>query len=307
MAHAAETAVAQGFSWSALARSLRPQQWIKNVLLFAALVFAQRLLDPAALGLAAGAFVVFCLLSSFVYLLNDVADREQDRLHPVKRTRPIASGQLSVTAALAASMLLLAAASVGALLLGRAFAVTAAAYVGISIAYCFALKKIVILDVMVLAAGYALRAVAGAEAIDVEFSSWLLLCTSLLALFLGFCKRRQELTSLAHEAVAHRSVLAGYSVPFLDQMIGVVTASTVVAYIFYALSDDVAAKLGTPYLGLTVPFVLFGIFRYFYIVHMRGAGGRPSRELIGDPPLLINLVLYAVTVFALLYLRQPGG
>ncbi len=286
---------------SGLVRSLRPHQWIKNVLLFAALVFALKLTDPASVLLAVTGFAAFCLLSSFVYLVNDIADREHDRLHPVKRQRPIASGVVPVGLAAAVAVALL----VGGLLisgtLGSGFLITGLTYVIVSFAYCFVLKRIVILDVMVLASGYALRAVAGAEAIHVEFSSWLLLCTSLLALFLGFCKRRQELTSLRTEAVAHRSVLAGYSVPFIDQMIGVVTASTLVAYIFYALSDDVAEKLGTPYLGLTIPFVLFGIFRYFYIVHMRGEGGRPSRELIGDVPLVVNLVLYSATVFAILY------
>ena len=282
-------------------RSLRPHQWIKNVLVFAALVFSLKLLDVRALALAGAGFAAFCLLSSFVYLINDITDREQDWLHPIKRLRPIASGQLPVAvAATMAGALLVAGLGVAALL-GQGFLVAALAYVATSFAYCFALKRIVILDVMVLALGYALRAIAGAEAIDVDFSSWLLLCTSLLALFLGFCKRRQELVSLEGDAVAHREVLAGYSVPFIDQMIGVVTASTVVAYIFYALSDDVAANLGTPYLGLTIPFVLFGIFRYLYLVHQRGEGDNPTLLVLRDLPLLGTIVLWGAMVVLALY------
>ncbi|UCF68575.1 MAG: decaprenyl-phosphate phosphoribosyltransferase [Acidobacteriota bacterium] len=288
-------------------RSLRPHQWVKNVLLFAALVFSQKMGDVRAVLLASAGFVIFCLLSSFVYLVNDVLDREHDRLHPVKRYRPIASGVVPLPVAVGLAVVLLVAGLAGAVGVGRWFLLTALAYALLSLAYCFALKKIVILDVMVLAVGYTLRAVAGAEAIAVEFSDWLLLCTTLLALFLGFCKRRQELTSLRHDAVSHRSVLAGYTEPFLDQMIAVVTASTVVAYMFYALSDDVAAKLGTPYLGLTVPFVLYGIFRYFYLVHVRGGGGRPSRELMTDKPLVINVLLYGLTVIVLLYLLPAAS
>ncbi|RMG47541.1 MAG: decaprenyl-phosphate phosphoribosyltransferase [Acidobacteria bacterium] len=296
--------------WAGVVRSLRPHQWVKNVLLFAALVFSQRAGDPHAVLRATAGFFLFCLLSSFVYLVNDVVDREADRLHPVKRSRPIASGLVPLPLALALAAGLAAAGLAGSALLGLGFLAAAVAYAAVSLAYCLALKRVVILDVMVLASGYALRAVAGAEAIDVEFSSWLLLCTSLLALFLGFCKRRQELTSLEGDATRHRAVLAGYTEPFLDQMIAVVTASTVVAYTFYALSEEVARKLGTPYLGLTVPFVLYGIFRYFYLVHVRGEGGRPARELVADRPLVVNILLYGLTVFALLYVvprLAPGG
>jgi 4-hydroxybenzoate polyprenyltransferase len=285
-----------------LVRSLRPHQWLKNVFVFAALVFAQRLTDVEAVGRTVLAFVLFCMLSSAVYLVNDIVDRENDRLHPRKRFRPIASGQLPLPVAWMAAVVLLVGGLLGARVLGTAFLMTAVAYALLSFGYCFLFKRLVILDVMVLASGYALRAVAGAVAIPVSFSQWLLLCTSLLALFLGFCKRRQELTSLRDGAIAHRAVLAGYTAPFLDQMIAVVTAATLIAYIFYALSDEVAAKLGTSYLGLTVPFVLYGIFRYFYLVHVRGEGGSPAAEVMGDAPLLVNLVLYGLTVVAILYL-----
>jgi len=288
-----------------LARSLRPHQWVKNVLLFAALVFARRLGDPDAVLHAVAGFALFCLLSSGVYLLNDVIDREHDRLHPRKRHRPIASGLVPAPVALAAAAVLFAVGLAGASRLSTGFLVVAVLYVGASLAYCLGIKRLVILDVMVLASGYPLRAVAGAEAIGVSFSNWLLLCTSLLALFLGFCKRRQELTSLGDDASGHRAVLAAYSVPFLDQMIAVVTASTVVAYTFYAFSPEVAAKLGTDKLGFTIPFVIYGIFRYFYLVHMRGEGGRPARDLVRDVPLLVNSVLYGLTVLLVLYHGLP--
>lgn len=290
---------------AALAQSLRPHQWPKNVFLFAALVFAHRLDDLAALGRAAVGFVAFCLLSSSVYLVNDIIDREQDRLHPTKRRRPIASGRLPLAvAAGAAAACLFGGFGLGARL-GPAFVAVAGLYAFVSYGYCFGLKQVVILDVMVLAAGYPLRAVAGAAAIDVEISHWLVLCTSLLALFLGFCKRRQELTSLGESAGAHRAVLSRYSVAFLDQMISVVTASTVVCYAFYAFSDEVAHKLGTRYLGWTVPFVLFGIFRYFYLVHVKGEGGRPSREVVADRPFLVNGLLWGLSVVLILYVI-PG-
>lgn len=286
-----------------LIRSLRPHQWTKNVFLFAAVVFAQRLDDLHAVLLATAGFGIFCALASAVYLTNDIVDRDQDRLHPIKRQRPIASGVVPVGLAATLAVTLTAVGLICATRLGSGFLITAVTYALFSFAYCFWLKRVVILDVMVLASGYALRAVGGAEAIGVEFSSWLLLCTSLLALFLGFCKRRQELTSLADGAAAHRAVLAGYSERFLDQMIAVVTASTVISYLLYAMSEEVAAKLHTRGLGLTVPFVLYGIFRYFYLVHMRGEGGRPSREVVGDTPLLINLLLYGITVLLILYFK----
>lgn len=284
-----------------LLKSLRPHQWVKNVLLFGALFFSGNLFVLDALWRAVAGFAIFCALSSAVYLVNDVLDRDKDRLHPVKRHRPIASGVVPVPLAVGTMLALLAGGLGAAYPLGWLFFVTSVAYAGISFLYSFVFKRWVIIDVMVLAFGYTLRAVAGAEVIGVAFSGWLLLCTSLLALFLGFCKRRQELTSLGDEAAAHRSVLASYTENFLDQMIAVVTASTVISYMLYAFSPDVADKLGTEYLGATVPFVLYGIFRYFYLVHVRGEGGRPARELLGDAPLVVNVLLYAAAVVIVLY------
>ncbi len=284
-----------------LVRSMRPHQWTKNVFVFGALVFSLHLFERRSVLLALLAFVVFCAVSSSIYLVNDIMDREQDRLHPHKRRRPIASGQVPVGLAAAAAVVLFAGAFALSLALGPRFLAVVLIYAVLSYAYCFGLKRIVIIDVMVLASGYALRAVGGAVAIQVDFSNWLLLCTSLLALFLGFCKRRQELTSLQEGAVAHRAVLANYTVSFLDQMIAVVTAATLISYIFYALSDEVAARLHTSRLGFTIPFVLYGIFRYFYLVHVRGEGGRPAREVLADTPLLVNVVLYGAAVVLILY------
>lgn len=290
-----------------LLRSLRPHQWFKNVFLFAALVFAQRLQDPVAVTLALAGFAVFCALSSSVYLVNDLLDVEQDRLHPRKRTRPIAAGVVPPALAWGLAAVLAGGSLAGAFSLGGGFFALALTYAALSFGYCFGLKRVVILDVMVLASGYTIRAAAGAEAIHVSISNWLLICTSLLALFLGFCKRRQELTSLQGKGIAHRAVLARYSEQFLDQMIAVVTAGTVISYLLYAFSDEVAEKLHTRHLALTVPFVLYGIFRYFYLVHMRGEGGHPTREFLGDRPLLVNFCLYVLTVVAILYVlpRTP--
>ena len=296
-----KTEAEPGSALPGLVRSLRPHQWTKNVFVFGALVFSQHLFERRSLLLALLAFVVFCAVSSSIYLTNDIMDREQDRLHPHKRRRPIASGQVPVglAAATAVALFALGVALSGAL--GPRFLAVVLIYAALSYAYCFGLKRIVIIDVMVLASGYALRAVGGAVAIQVDFSNWLLLCTSLLALFLGFCKRRQELTSLLEGAVAHRAVLARYTVSFLDQMIAVVTAATLISYIFYALSEEVAARLHTHRLGFTIPFVLYGIFRYFYLVHVRGEGGRPAREVLADTPLLVNVALYGMAVVLILY------
>lgn len=283
-----------------LFRALRPKHWLKNVFVLAPLVFANRADDPVAVARVIGAFVVFCALASAVYLLNDVADREADRRHPRKKRRPIASGELGVVAALWMSAVLGTGGIAGGVLLGRPFLLVCLIYVAQNLLYSFALKRVVIVDVMLVAAGFILRAWAGAAVIGVAMSHWLLLCTGLLALFLGFVKRRQELASL-QQGVEPRPILQEYSLPFLDQMIGVVTASTVVAYSLYAFSDEVATKLGTHNLGLTIPFVLFGIFRYLYLVHRRGEGDNPTALVLSDLPLLFDVALWTVTVTLALY------
>jgi 4-hydroxybenzoate polyprenyltransferase len=281
--------------------SLRPEQWTKNLLVFAGLLFGGRLTDPDAVARATATFVVFCALSGVVYLFNDVADREADTQHPLKRMRPIASGQLPVKAALVTAGLLAAAALQAALLLSPVLAVVGAVYVTLLLMYSAGLKNVVILDVLAIAAGFVLRAVAGAVAVAVPISQWLLVCTTLLALFLALSKRRHELTLLGEGATEHRRILQEYTPYLLDQMVAVVTASTLIAYCVYATSPDTAHRLGTDRLGLTIPFVLYGIFRYLYLVHQKHGGGSPAAMLVTDRPLLACVALWAVSVALILY------
>ena len=280
--------------------ALRPRQWAKNVFVFAALVFAGRLADPTAVLRVCGALGVFCVLSSAVYLINDVRDREADRRHPQKRSRPIAAGEIAAGAASALSTVLAVLALFAAFGLSKGLGQVAAAYFVLNLGYSFGLKRIVILDVMMVAAGFLLRALAGALVLDVAISRWLVLCTGLLALFLGFVKRRQEIAAMEGES-ATRPILREYSLPFLDQMIAVVTGATVVAYALYAFSPEVAQKLGTRNLGLTIPFVLFGIFRYLYLVHQRGVGENPTSVVLTDLPLLLDVALWGLAVICALY------
>lgn len=281
--------------------SLRPGQWTKNLLVFAGVLFGQRLLEPAAVARALAAFAIFCALSGAVYLLNDVADREQDRLHPLKATRPIASGRLAVSTAIGVSLALAGAALAASFAIGPVFAGVAMAFLALQALYSGPLKHIVILDVLTLAAGFVLRAVAGAVAVNVEISHWLLVCTLLLALFIALAKRRHEIVLLADEASSHRRILGEYSAYLLDQMIGVVTASTLIAYIFYTVSPETQEKFGTPWLGLTIPFPLYGIFRYLYLVHKREGGGSPADLLLTDRPLLVCVALWAFAVALIIY------
>jgi 4-hydroxybenzoate polyprenyltransferase len=300
-ASAAVAAAGQRAFVTNLAISLRPQQWTKNLLVFAGLIFAQRLFDPRALTTSIGAFAIFCALSSVVYLINDLYDRDADRQHPTKAQRPIASGALAPGAAWTAAVVLGAAAMTGAVILNRSFAVVGGLYLVILSAYSVSLKHLVILDVLTLASGFVLRAVAGAVAIDVPFSNWLLLVTLLAALFIGLSKRRAELVSLADGATGHRRILAEYSPYLLDQMIGVVTASTLIAYAFYTISPEVVQRFGTDRLIYTVPFVIYGIFRYLYLIHQREEGGNPSELLVTDRPLLACLALWGLAVVIILY------
>lgn len=251
--------------------------------------------------MAVGAFAVFCALSGAMYLVNDIRDREADRRHPLKQARPIASGALSTRTAATAAVALVAGAEAGAALVAPALAAVAAVYVVLLLLYSVVLKHVVILDVLVIAAGFVLRAIAGALAVDVPIRPWLLICTTLLALFLALSKRRHELILLGDGAADHRRSLDEYSPYLLDQMIAVVTASTVIAYTVFATSADTAERLGTTRLGLTVPFVLYGIFRYLYLVHQKRGGGSPAVLLLNDRPLLACVVLWAGTVVLLMY------
>jgi 4-hydroxybenzoate polyprenyltransferase len=286
---------------SNLLLSLRPSQWTKNLLVFAGLIFGQRLMDPDAAATAAAAFVIFCALSGVVYLINDVRDRDADRLHPSKRHRPIASGAVPPATAMATTLVLAAGALAGAFAINLSFGLVAAAYVVLLSVYSMSLKHVVILDVLTLSGGFVLRALGGAVAVGVEFSHWLLLLTLLLALFLALSKRRAELVALADGATAHRRILAEYSPYLLDQMIGVVTSSTLLAYAFYTISAETVQKFGTDRLLWTVPFPLYGIFRYLYLVHQRAGGGNPSETLLEDRPILLCVALWGASVILILY------
>ena len=286
---------------ASLLRSLRPNQWTKNLFVFAGLIFAERLFDLGAAAKATAAFGVFCVLSGVVYLINDVKDREADRRHPIKSRRPIASGALAPGTAVAAAVILTVGALGSAFWINREFGIVALVYVTLLTLYSLSLKHIVILDVLTISGGFVLRALGGAVAIDVKFSHWLLLLMLLLALFLALSKRRAELVTLADDAKGHRPSLAEYSPYLLDQMIGVVTASTLLAYAFYTIAPDTVAKFGTDRLLWTVPFPLYGIFRYLYLVHQRDGGGNPSELLVTDRPLLLCVALWGLSVIAILY------
>jgi 4-hydroxybenzoate polyprenyltransferase len=255
-----------------LLASVRPEQWTKNLLVLAGVVFGGRLLEPRAVAIAAGTFVIFCALSGAIYLFNDVADRDADQNHPLKRERPIASGRLSATTALLAGLVLGVAGVQAAFVIGTELGLIAGTYLTLLLIYSAALKHVVIVDVLVIAAGFVLRAIAGAVAVRVPIGHWLLVCTTLLALFIALSKRRHELTS-----------------------------STLIAYTVYATSPDTATRLGTTKLGLTIPFVLYGIFRYLYLVHQKRGGGSPSALLLTDRPLLACVALWAASVIVLLY------
>jgi 4-hydroxybenzoate polyprenyltransferase len=285
--------------------SLRPSQWTKNVFVFAGLVFSGRLRDASAVTTAALAFLVFCVLSGVVYLVNDVRDRDADREHPTKARRPIASGAVSPGLALTLAAILTAGGLGVAVAISPGFAAIAAGYVVLLTLYSISLKHIVILDALTLAMGFVLRAWAGAVAIAVPMSHWLLLLMLLLALFLAFSKRRAELVALADGAKRHRKILAEYSPYLLDQMISVVTASTLLAYALYTIDDETVAKFGGDQLVWTVPFPLYGIFRYLYLVHQREGGGNPSEILVTDRPLLICVALWSVAVIVLIYVHGP--
>jgi 4-hydroxybenzoate polyprenyltransferase len=281
--------------------SLRPGQWTKNLLVFAGLLFGKRLFEVRAVVDAVAAFVVFCALSGVVYLVNDIADRSTDRQHPLKAKRPIASGAISVPVAAVTAGIVGVAALTGAAALGWPFEAVAASYLALQLLYSGPLKNMLIIDVLTIAIGFVLRAVAGAVAVHVEISHWLLVCTILLALFIALAKRRHEITLLADGAASHRPILREYSPYLLDQMIAVVTASTLIAYTFYTISPETQEKFGTPWLGLTIPFPLYGIFRYLYLVHRREGGGSPADLLLTDRPLLLCVALWAIAVAWIIY------
>jgi 4-hydroxybenzoate polyprenyltransferase len=284
----------------ALLRAMRPRQWSKNVFVFAGVFFDGRALDAMRLGRSLAAFVIFCLLSSAVYLINDLVDADKDRQHPTKRHRPIASGALAPSPAIVAAVLLVAVSLGSAFVLGWPFGLVSLAYLLLMIAYSFYLKNLVILDVMIIATGFVLRVFAGTAAVQVtRFSPWLYVCSTLLALFIAINKRREELLLLADEADNHRTSLREYNLEFLDTMTSLVTATLLASYSFYTFS---APNLPADHsMMFTIPFVLYGIFRYLYLVHGRGLGGAPEDIVLGDKPLLITLALWALTAGIVIY------
>ncbi len=279
----------------ALLVSLRPKQWVKNLLLFAGLLFT---LDQdhtlRQFGQAAAGFALFSALSSVVYLINDLADRDSDRRHPKKCRRPLASGELSPSLALSAAAVLGMLGLAGAFALGTRFGLVAGLYFAVTVGYTFKFKHVVILDVLVLAAGFVFRAIAGAFAIHVALSPWLVLCTLMLALFLGLSKRRAELISVQLAGTpGTRRILDEYSPALLDQMIVIVTSASLMSYSLYTISSPTAQT--HHYLMLTIPFVIYGIFRYLYLIHRRSLGESPDAVLVEDKPLLINILLWGLT------------
>lgn len=287
-------------------RLLRPAQWIKNGVVPAAYLFARW--DPGQMSHAEGfapffaeacAVLSFCLVSSCVYIINDWRDREADALHPAKRLRPLASGEVSSSqAGMIALGLALSGFSLPALLLPPAFSGVLAVYLLMQLAYTFQLKRIPYVDVFVISIGFVLRAVAGATAISVRISPWLLLCTFLLSLFLALCKRRHEKLLLETDGERHREALSGYDTRLLDLQIAITASSTLVCYAIYTLSEETVKRFGTTGLGLTIPFVVFGFFRYLELVYRHECGGHPERVLLTDRVMILTVIGYLITVLS---------
>jgi 4-hydroxybenzoate polyprenyltransferase len=283
--------------------AMRPRQWTKNLVAFAPLIFSRAYAHPADVALASAAFAVLCALSSASYLVNDVRDAAADRTHPVKRARPVAAGQLPPKAALVASAVLTVCALGASFTLGVRALALAAGFVALQAAYTFALKCLPLVDAMTTSGGFVLRAMVGAAAIGVPDSEWLLVCAALLAMFLALAKRRHELVILGPDAVGHRSSLAGSSPALMDEMIAAVTGATIASYAVYAYF--VAGLEGHRHMVLTVPFVVYGLFRYLHLVHSRNLGGNPEEVLLSDLPLMACIALYLVAVRASGYGDRP--
>ena len=280
---------------SGLLQSLRPKQWTKNLLVFAGYLFTIEQAHPLALLTRVfAAFALFCLISGAGYVINDVADIKRDNDHPVKRKRPIASGAVPIPVAMTFACILATAVIGASFTVNVHFGLLISAYFVLSVAYSTFLKHQVIVDLLVIAAGFVIRAVAGAVVIEVAISSWLLVCTTLLALFLGLAKRRSELVALEEGGLAHRATLKDYTAPMLDQMLGVTASAALMAYCLYTFSPTSSTGAAHPYMMATIPFVVYGLMRYLFLVHTKNAGGSPELVLLEDRPMLINMVLYVI-------------
>ncbi len=284
--------------------SLRPRQWTKNLVLFVPLVFARVALLPSEALRALAAVAAFCLAASAVYLMNDWHDRQEDRRHPTKRHRPIARGDLGLGAAWTVALVCAAGALAIGSQLGHRFLIVMGSYIAFQVVYTSVLKRMVLIDVMAIAVGFLLRIYAGAVAVNVSVSNWLFLCALLLSVFLGFAKRRAEITTLEDQAGEHRRNLNEYSVELLDQLMSISAACALLAYGLYTVAADTVAHVGSDGLKFTVPFVLYGIFRYLFLVHRRGQGGAPEQILLGDRPIQIAIVTMAAVAGWVLYARQ---
>jgi 4-hydroxybenzoate polyprenyltransferase len=297
------SALTRGGQVRALLVAMRPGQWMKNLLVLAPVLFSENVFNRTAIARGIFAFATFCVVSSSSYLINDLKDLEQDRLHPLKQHRPLAGGALSSRTAVFGACVLALTGFAASFWLSRSLALVVATYWIINLAYTLVLKRHVILDVFAIASGYVLRPVAGALVIRVELSTWLLICTTLLALFLAFGKRRSEMRLLKEMAGQHRHVLEEYSQGFLDMMIGVVAASTVSSYAFYTVSEDTIQRFHTRRLLVTLPFVLYGIFRYLYLLYHKERGGDPLETAFTDRSMIVNLLLWVGAVALILYSR----
>lgn len=284
-------------------KSLRPHQWTKNFFVFAPLIFSENIFNFPLILKSVLAFALFCMLSGAIYIWNDLRDIDEDKLHPLKSQRPLASGRLEKTPAVVAFVFLCVLGLSLSFVLNLNFFLLALGYVLLQLAYSGWLKHVVILDVLLVAAGFLIRVIAGGVAIEVDISAWLLICTFLLALFIALSKRRHELIFLEKEASSHRPILKEYSPYLLDQMISVVTASTVIAYCLYTISEETIAKFGSSNLIFTVPFVLYGIFRYLYLIHQKCEGGSPESLLIKDKPFFFGILLWIVSAILILYVE----
>ena len=297
-----ETRRRRGFVPAVLA-TVRPRQWVKNLFVFGPLLFSHKMADAATNLRTLAAFVLFCLAASTVYIVNDLMDLQADREHPTKRFRPIVSGEIGRSAALIVAVVLALITAVGSWMLGTTFVVVVLCYVVLNVAYSLGLKQVVIVDVMMIGAGFVLRVLGGAAAVGVSPSHWLVLCTILLSVFLGFTKRRAELMLLQEKADEHRKVLTSYSAGFLDQMISVVTAATLMCYILYTVDVRTLEHVthGSRGLLLTVPLVMYGIFRYLYLVYHKELGDSPTSALLQDRMMLIGIIAWVLLCMAVIY------
>lgn len=284
-----------------LLESARPKQWVKNLIIFAGFIFAQRFFVVADLTKVLWAFILFCLVSSCIYFINDLKDVKTDQLHEKKKKRPLASGKLSPWFVIAVLLILLPAIIIAAFVLNYYFGLIITTYALMMIAYTYGLKNVVIIDAFIIATGFVLRGVAGLVVIGAEMSAWFFVCALLLALFIVFCKRRNELVVLGDQAINHRQILAEYNKPLLDQLISIVASAIIVTYSLYTLAPETIAKFNTGNLVFTVPFVLLGVFRFLYLVYKKEKGGSAEKLMLTDLYLILVMLGWISTAFIVIY------